>query len=249
MRSRRRFGLPATAVVPLYAPQRAALRGAGPRAVAAAAEPDGLVVLEPGLDGVRRLRARLGAGRTVALGVRGRPLSAKGLGFVGIGAVAGTLVAQPFDVVSFTAPLVGLVAGAAGGAGCWLAVRGRGSVTLAVADWRPELEAIATVLDNAERLGQPFVSPPALRATLHAALWHAALSLDEPGGHHVRADLDEQLASLQAATEGALMELESAAIAARRAAVSERLAAAVEELTSSLPGLGGPSEPGAGAVP
>lgn len=237
---RRRFGLPPTAVTPLYAPRPAGVQAAGARALTTAAQPDALVVFDPALGRAGRLWARLGSGRAVTLGVRGRPVAAKGLGWVAVGGVAGMFAAQPFDTVTFTAPLAGLVLGAAAGAAGWRAVRGRGSVTLVVEDWRLELEAVAAVLQNADRLGQPFVSPPALRATLHGALWHAALSQEEAGGRHVRAAFDEQLASLQAATDTALLEIESAAIAARRAAVSERLAAAVEELTLSLP----PGAPG-----
>jgi hypothetical protein len=160
-----------------------------------------------------------------------RPVSLKALAFVSVGAVTGTIVAQPFDPVTFLAPLYGVVAGAVGAGVAWLAVKGRWSTTIGVEEWRPQLDAIGDTLRNADRIGQPFVSPAALRAALHSALWHAADAAGQAGGRDVVAAFGAQLDALRATTESALGELESPSIAARKAAVSERLAAAVDELT------------------
>jgi len=194
------------------------------------AVPQALAVYEPGLSGRQRLLARLGTSRTVTWGLSPRPVSTKGLGAVGVGAVAGMMLAQPFDALTFVAPFYGLILGGAGGALGWMAVRGRRATTIAVDDWRPQLDSIGRILRNADRIGQPFVSPRALRVALHAALWHAVNAVGQPGDHAVILAFDEQLAALQGVTEATLVELESPSIDARKAAVSERLAAAVSEI-------------------
>jgi len=232
---RTRFGLSPAAVLPLFAPRVAGGPvPAGPYGPGHAV-PQALVVYDPALSRRRRLLARLGASRTVAFGVRARPVHVKALAFVGLGGVAGMMLAQPFDVVTFAAPLYGLVVGATAGGAGWVAVRSRGSTTIWVEQWRNQLETVARILHNADRMGQPFVSPPALRSALHVALWHAANAVGEPGDVDVLHALDEQLLSLRVATDSAVAELESPSIAARKAAVSEQLAAAVEEMTLSLP--------------
>ncbi len=203
---------------------------AGPWGAGVDDVPFALVVYEPGLSRRQRLLVRMGTSRTVAFGVHPRPVSTKALVSVSVGAVAGMMLAQPFDTVTFLAPLYGLGIGAVGGAGAWLAVRGRRATTIAVADWRPQLDAIDRILRNADRIGQPFASPRALRAALHSALWHAVNAVGQPGDHDVLGAFDEQLAALADATEATLAELESPSIADRKAAVSERLAAAVREL-------------------
>ena len=112
----------------------------------------------------------------------------------------------------------------------WRAVSRRRALTIEVDQWRPQLDAIGRILGNADRIGQPFISPRALRATLHGALWHAVSAADQPGGDEVLATFDAQLTALRQATESTLAELESPSIAARKADVSERLAAVVGEL-------------------
>ena len=242
---RLRFGLPASAVLPLFgerppgaspAPSVRAGVGGGP-------EPAALAVFDPALGTGGRLLARLGTSRTVTVAVHARPVTLKGLASVTLGGLAGMLLAQPFDAVTFLAPVYGLAAGAAAGGAAWVAVRGRGVTVVPVEAWRGRLEAIGRILGNADRLGQPFVSAPALRTMLHSALWHAANAVGEAGEGDVLRVFDEQLVSLEEATDAALAELESASIAARKAAVSDRLAAAVEELTHSLPVLGEPGTP------
>lgn len=238
---RRRFGLPAAAVLPLFgqwAPgPHPALRT--PVGSGADAMPQALVLFEPGLSGRRRLVARLGTSRTVTIGIGTRPVRLKGLVAVGVGAVAGTILAQPFDSVTFVAPLYGLVVGGVGAGVGWSALSGRGSTTIEVEVWRPQLDAICTVLRNADRIGQPFASPPALRSALHSALWHAVSAVGEPGDDDVLHAFDDQLEALRVATESALAELESPSIEARKASVSERLAAAVDEMRLSSPATTG----------
>lgn len=197
--------------------------------------PYALAVYEPGLSGRQRFLAHLGTSRTVTLGVRPRPVSTKGLVSVSVGAVAGMMLAQPFDALTFVAPLYGLILGAVGGAAGWTAVRGRRATTITVDEWRPQLEAIGRILKNVDHIGQPFASPPALRIALHGALWHAVNAMGEPGAHQVLSAFDEQLTALGQATEQTLEELESPTIAARKAAVSERLADAVRELQLTAP--------------
>jgi hypothetical protein len=128
------------------------------------------------------------------------------------------------------APVYGLVVGGAGGAVGWKAVKGRRATTIVVEQWRPQLDAISRILSNADRLGQPFASPPALRVALHSALWHAVTAVGQPGDDDVVAAFDAQLTALRQATDATVVELESPVIAARRAAVTERLAAAVDDL-------------------
>jgi hypothetical protein len=228
---RRRFGLSADAVHPLFSDMSGGRPfGVAPRGGAFQATPDTLAVYEPGMSATRRFLARLGTSRKVHLGLAPRPVSLKGVVSVGLGAVAGTMLAQPFDVVTFVAPLFGLVIGSVGGAVGWVAVRRRRATTIEVETWRPQLEAISRILQNADRIGQPFASPPALRIALHSALWHAINAVDQPGDQDVLVAFDEHLTALQAATEAALVELESPSIAARKAAVSERLADAVTEI-------------------
>ena len=228
---RRCFGLSREAVRPLFeAPTNRPPLVATPWGAGVDAVPCALAVYEPGLSRRQRLLVRLGTSRTVAFGVHPRPVSTKALVAVSTGAVAGMMLAQPFDTVTFLAPLYGLGLGAVGGAGVWMAVRGRRATTIAVADWRPQLDAIGRILQNADRIGQPFASPRALRVALHSALWHAVNAVGQPGAHDVLGAFDEQLAALRAATEATLAELESPSIAERKTAVSERLAAAVREL-------------------
>jgi hypothetical protein len=230
----RRFGLSGDAVRPLFGdrPGAAGLRPPPPTGPGVGIDlaPDALAVYQPGLSRRQRLVARLGTSRLVTLGRRPRPLQAKGVLAVGAGAVAGTMLAQPFDPVTYLAPLFGLVIGGVGGAAGWISVRGRGSVTITVEQWRPQLDTISRILRNADRLGQPFASPASLRVTLHSALWHAVEAVGQPGDADVLEAFDHQLAALLRATETALSELESPSIAARKAAVSERLADAVSEL-------------------
>ena len=229
---RRRFGLPATAVLPLFAPPSppgAARSTAPPPSLEPG--PVALVVFEPGLSRPRRLLARLGTSRMVTVVPGNRPVSLKAVGFVGIGAVTGTIVAQPFDPVTFLAPLYGMVAGSVAAGVGWRTVKGRWSTTISVEEWQPHLDAMADTLRNADRIGQPFVSAAALRVALHSALWHAADAAGQAGGRDVLEAFGAQLSALRAATESALEELDSPSIAARKAAVSERLAAAVDELT------------------
>jgi hypothetical protein len=227
-----RFGLSPLAVRPLFGEvirTRPPL-GAAPWAAGTDVLPSALAVYEPGLSGPRRFLARLGTSRTVVMGLRPRPLSTKALVSVGVGGVAGMMLAQPFDAVTFMAPLYGLALGGVGGGMGWMAVRGRRATTIAVAQWKPELDAISRILQNADRIGQPFLSPSALRASLHSALWHAVNAVGQPGEHDVIGAFDEQLTALRQATETTLAELESPSIANRKAAVSERLATAVTEL-------------------
>lgn len=229
------FGLGGDAVRPLFGefPRRAATPGPAGRGVDAL--PDALAVYQPGLSGPQRFLAHLGTSRTVTLGVRRRPVSTKGLVSVSVGAVAGMMLAQPFDPVTFVAPLYGLVLGAVGGAAGWTAIRGRRATTITVDQWRPQLEAIGRILQNVDQIGQPFASPPALRVALHGALWHAVNAMGQPGDHQVLDAFDEQLRALRHATEQTLEELESPTIAARKAAVSDRLADAVRELQLMAP--------------
>jgi hypothetical protein len=154
----------------------------------------------------------------------------KALVSVSIGAVGGMMLAQPFDVVTFLAPVYGLVAGTTAGATGWAIVRRRRATVIVVDDWRPQLEAIGRILANADRIGQPFASPAALRVALHSALWHAVQAMGQPGDFDVLFAFNEQLAALRRTTEATLVELESPLIEARKAAVSERLAAAVSEI-------------------
>ena len=242
---RRRFGLPASAVLPLFGEMSAGRASVvfSPQGAGVDAIPHALVVYEPGMSGPRRLLARLGTSRTVAIGLGSRPVSLKALFFVGAGAVGGTILAQPFDPVTFLAPLYGLVVGGVGAGVGWSALRGRGTTTIAVDHWRGRLDAICAILENADRIGQPFVSPAALRSALHSALWHAADAVGQPGEVDVMEAFDEQLTALHAAIEATLLELDSPTIAARKAAVTEHLAAVVEEL-EALP----PASPGAIAV-
>ena len=192
--------------------------------------PDALVLYEPGQSGRQRFLARLGTSRTVTLGAGSRPVPMKGLVAVSVGALAGMMVAQPFDAVTFVAPLYGLLLGTVAGAGGWVAVRRRRPTTIVVDEWRPQLETIGRILANADRIGQPFASPAALRVALHSALWHAVQAMGQPGDFDVLFAFDQQLAALRRATESTLAELESPSIEARKVAVSERLAAAVSEL-------------------
>jgi hypothetical protein len=233
----RRFGLSPDAVRPLFGEFT---RGrpsvaASPRGLGIDTGPQALAVYEPGLSGPQRLLARLGTSRTVTFGLPPRPMSTKGLVSVGVGAVAGMMLAQPFDALTFVAPLYGLAIGAVGGAAGWKAVKGRRSTVIEVEAWRPQLDAISGILQNADRIGQPFASPRALRVALHSALWHAVNAIDQPGGRDVIAAFDEQLGALHAATETTLAELESPSIAERKAAVTERLAAAVGDMELRLP--------------
>jgi hypothetical protein len=171
-------------------------------------------------------------------------VSTKGLVAVCSGAVAGMMLAQPFDVVTYLAPLYGLVVGGVGGGAGWKAVRGRRATTITLEQWRPRLEAINRILHDADRIGQPFVSPPGLRRALHSALWHAAGAVGQPGERDVLGAFDEQLTALRRATEASLVELESPSIAARKADVSERLAAAVTELSPGADESASPVVPG-----
>ncbi len=232
-----RFGLPADAVRPLFAAvaRRGPSSGHGPAPTGADDGPVALAVYEPGLSGPRRFLARLGTSRKVTVGFYPRPVSAKGLASVGIGAVAGMMLAQPFDALTFVAPVYGLVLGAAGGAAGWVALRGRRATTIAVDDWRPRLEAISRILQNADRIGQPFASPEALRVALHGALWHAVTAVGQPGDDEVLRAFDEQLTALRRTTDATLIELEAPSIAQRKAAVSERLADAVSEIDLTAP--------------
>jgi hypothetical protein len=231
------FGLGGDAVRPLFGavPLRPPIPGPAPSAVGPDAMPSALAVYEPGLSGRQRFVAHLGTSRTVTLGLRPRPVSTKGLVSVSVGAVAGMMLAQPFDALTFVAPLYGLVVGAVGGAAGWRAVRGRRATIITVDQWRPQLEAIGRILQNVDRIGQPFASPPALRVALHGALWHAVTAVGQPGDRQVLAAFDEQLQALGQATDNTLEELESPTIAARKAAVSERLADAVHELQLMAP--------------
>ncbi len=233
----RRFGLSPDAVRPLFGefargrpPWALPPRGLGIDTV-----PQALAVYEPGLSTPQRLLARLGTSRTVTFGLPPRPMSTKGLAAVGVGAVAGMMLAQPFDALTFVAPLYGLVIGAVGGGVGWRAVKGRRATTIEVEDWRRQLEAISRILQNADRIGQPFASPPALRVALHSALWHAVHAIDEPGGRDIIVAFDQQLDALRVATETTLVELESPSIAERKAAVTQRLADAAGEIELRLP--------------
>ncbi len=227
----RRFGLSADAVHPLFGePVRGRPAVApGPR-VDLDCPPSALALYPAGASRFRRLLARLGTSRTVVLGPHGRPVALKGLVSVSAGALVGMMAAQPFDALTFVAPLYGLVAGATAAGVGWRAVRGRRALTIDVEQWRPQLDAIGRILSHADRIGQPFVSPPALRAALHGALWHAVGAVDQPGGDEVLATFDAQLGALGQATETTLLELESPSITQRKAEVSERLAAVVGEL-------------------
>jgi hypothetical protein len=202
--------------------------------------PDALALYEPGQSRRQRLLTRLGTSRTVTLGAGSRPVAMKGLVSVSAGALGGMMLAQPFDAVTFVAPLYGLVLGTMVGAATWTALRRRRATTVVVDDWRPQLEAIGRILANADRIGQPFASPAALRVALHSALWHAVQAMGQPGDFDVLFAFNEQLAALRRATEATLLELESPSIEARKAAVSERLAAAVSEL-QTIPTLTGPA--------
>jgi hypothetical protein len=192
--------------------------------------PQALAVYDPGLSRRGRLVARLGTSRMVTVGLRPRPVSAKGLATVSVGAVLGMMLAQPFDALTYVAPLYGLMVGGVGGAVGWRAVKGRGAVTIIVEQWRPQLDSIGRILQNADLLGQPFASPRALRVALHNALWHAVTAAGQPGDFEVFVAFDHQLTALRHATEATVAEVESPSIEARKAAVSERLAAAVSEL-------------------
>ncbi|HUY22930.1 MAG TPA: hypothetical protein VMV22_11410 [Acidimicrobiales bacterium] len=230
---RRRFGLPATAVLPLFGPMPPA-RGSvpfTPQRPALDPMPVALVVFEPGLSRPRRLLARLGTSRLVTVLPGNRPVSLKALVFVGLGAVTGTIAAQPFDPVTYLAPLYGLLVGGVGAGAGWRALRGRWATTIGVDEWRGELDAILGTLQSVDRIGQPFVSPPALRTALHSALWHAADAVGHPGDRDVLDTFTEQLAALRIATGSALAELESPTIEARKAVVSDQLAAAVDQLS------------------
>lgn len=231
------FGLGGDAVRPLFGevPLRPPMPGPARPGTGPDVMPYALAVYEPGLSGRQRFLAHLGTSRTVTLGLRPRPVSTKGLVSVSVGAVAGMMLAQPFDALTFVAPLYGLVIGAVGGAAGWTAVRGRRATTITVDQWRPQLEAISRILQNVDRIGQPFASPPALRVALHGALWHAVNAMGQPGDHQVLAAFDEQLRALGHATENTLEELESPTIAARKAAVTERLADAVRDLELMAP--------------
>jgi len=235
-----RFGLSGDAVRPLFAPPAPVGPAGGPpvpvrRRMGGEMAPEALALYEPGLSGGRRLLARLATSGTVHTPWRPRPVSTKGLVSVSAGAVVGMMLGQLFDAVTFVAPLYGLVLGATGGAAGWTAVRRRRAVVISVDEWRPQLESIGRILRNADAIGQPFVSPPALRLSLHAALWHAVQAVDEPGDATVLAAFDEQLAALRRATEATLAEIESPSIEARTADVSERLADAVHDLELSVP--------------
>jgi hypothetical protein len=229
---RRRFGLSSDAVRPIFgdvARSHPALVPA-PAGGSPAPMPRELAVYQPGLSAPKRFVARLGTSGTVRIGLRPKPVSTKGLIAVSGGAVVGMMVAQPLDAVTFLAPLYGLVLGLGGGAVGWRAIRGRGAVTIEIDAWRPQLDAIDRILQNADLIGQPFASPPALRVALHSALWHAVNAVGQPGDADVLAAFDHQLEALRRATENALVELESPSIDARKAAVSERLADAVSEI-------------------
>jgi hypothetical protein len=231
------FGLGGDAVRPLFGESaRAGAPSVPPlRRVGGDPVPYALAIFEPGLSRPGRVLARLGTSSTVTLGLWPRPVSTKGLVSVSVGAVAGMMLAQPFDIVSFLAPLYGLILGAVGGGAGWVAVRGRRATTITVEQWRPQLEAISRILQNADRIGQPFASAPALRLALHSSLWHAVHAVGQPGEGAVLGAFDEQLTALRQATEATLVELESPSIAARKADVSERLAAAVTDLSLSAP--------------
>jgi hypothetical protein len=212
-------------------PRHATVRGAATEVL-----PQALAIFEPGLSAPQRFLARLGTSRTVTVGIHPRPVSTKGLVSVGVGSVAGMMLAQPFDAVTFLAPVYGLVIGTVGGAAGWVAIRGRRATTIVVDEWRPQLDAISRILQNADRIGQPFASPRALRVTLHSALWHAVTAMGQPGDFDIIMAFDQQLTALRAATEATLAELESPSIEARKAAVTERLAAAVLDM-ELLPAL------------
>jgi len=171
---RRRFGLSADAVRPLFG-ERVPGRPVPPPGLSAGPQvgldspPAALAVYEPGASRSRRILARLGTSRTVVLGPHGRPVALKGLVSVSAGGLVGMMAAQPFDALTFVAPLYGLVVGAVGSGVGWRAVSRRRAVTIEVEQWRPQLDAIRRILENADRIGQPFVSPPALRAVLHGS--------------------------------------------------------------------------------
>lgn len=205
------------------------------------AQPDGIVIYEPALGRVARIVSRLGSSRTVVVTPAGRVFTTRAVVAVGVAATAGMLVAQPFDPVSVTAPLWGLVAGGGAGAGAWLAVRGRHSVTVDGEAWMARLDAVDRVLRDVARVGQPFISPTGVRAALHSALWHAALAEAEPGGDVVIAAFDAQVAALGEAAAQAAAELEHPVIEARTQAVTDRLGAATSELSDlcSPPGRDG----------
>jgi hypothetical protein len=229
---RRRFGLSADAVRPLFgelARPRPAAIGARPTP-GGDVMPTALALYEPGLSGGQRFLARLATSGTISFGLRPRPVSTKGVVSVAVGGVVGMMVAQPFDAVTFVAPLYGLMVGSVGGAVGWVAVRRRRATIIQVNAWEPELETISRILQNADRIGQPFASPEALRMALHSALWHAVSAVGQPGDTDVLMAFEEQLEALRGATEATLAELESPSIAARKAAVTERLAAAVTEI-------------------
>ena len=246
---RRRFGLPADAARPLDGPAWRSLAPSGAlsapvRVVASDPTPAALCLYQPGLSVGRRLLARLGTPGSVTVGLPPRPMSTKGLAAAAAGALAGMMLGQLFDAVTFAAPLYGLVLGAGAGGVGWRAVRGRWSAVVAVEAWRAELDAMARILANADRLGQPFVSPPALRRALHGALWEVVTGSDEPGHGAVAAAFDAELAALDEALEAAVVEVQAPAVAQRRAAVTERLAVVVAELERL-----GPTEPIGGVPP
>ena len=97
-----------------------------------------------------------------------------------------------------------------------MAVHRRQPAIIVVDEWRPQLDDISRILRNADRIGQPFASPPALRVALHSALWHAIEAMDEPGDFDVLFAFTEQLAALRRATEETLTEIEAPSIAVRK---------------------------------
>lgn len=154
---RRRFGLSADAVRPLFgelARHRPAARDPRP-APGGDAVPSALALYEPGLSGGQRFLARLGTSGTISFGLRPRPVSTKGLVSVTVGGVVGMMVAQPFDAVTFVAPLYGLMVGSVAGAVGWISVRRRRASIIQVDDWRAQLETISRILQNADRIGSP----------------------------------------------------------------------------------------------
>ena len=147
-----------------------------------------------------------------------------------VGAVAGMMLAQPFDAVTFVAPLYGLVVGR------WAAPRLGGASAVdgpppSGREWRPQLEAISRILPERRP------DRPTFRLPRRPCAWLCIGSLAcRPGHGPARATSmswspsTNSSAALRRATEATLVELESPSIAARKAAVSERLAAAVTEL-------------------